>query len=96
MRRLVTTVCLLLLASSATAQGTQARRRVPPGEVTGLEMRIEGSLAAPPGGRVRWFVTLYEVVRRRDLRPAADATLNGLATWMSFWALAGRAFMLRR
>lgn len=80
-RRLVITACLLLAAASAEAQGTQARRRVPPGEVTGLEMRIEGGLSAPPGGRVRWFVTLYEVVRRRDLRPAPDATLRVLASF---------------
>lgn len=81
MRAVVYLVCSMLFASTAAAQGTAARRRVAAGEVTGLEMGIEGTLRAPPGGRLRWFVTLYEVVNRRDLRPAPDATLRVLASF---------------
>ncbi|MCB9594228.1 MAG: hypothetical protein H6719_15960 [Sandaracinaceae bacterium] len=77
MKWLVLLFCVLLASPApALAQGARARRAVSAGEVTGLEMRIEGSLRAPPGGTVRWFVTLYEVVRRRDLRPAPGATLR--------------------
>lgn len=65
----------LALARPAHAQ-TFARREVAPGGPTGLEMGIDGSLAAPRGGRLRWFVTLYEVLDRRELSPAAGATLR--------------------
>ncbi len=67
MRSFLATLALALLVAAphASAQ-TFARRRVDAGEVTGLEMGIEGSLSATPGGRVRWYTTLYEVVRRRD------------------------------
>lgn len=76
MRRLshVLLTLLLLGATSAEAQ-TRARRRVAAGEITGLEMGIEGSLQVIPGGTLRWFVTVYEVVRRRELRPSGDTTL---------------------
>ncbi|MBX3271519.1 MAG: hypothetical protein KF729_14735 [Sandaracinaceae bacterium] len=76
MKTVLTMLAVLSLAAPAAAQGERARRRVAAGEVTGLEMRIDGTLSAPPGGRPRWFVTLYEVVRRRDLRPAPDASLE--------------------
>jgi hypothetical protein len=75
MKTLALFVLTIALAAPASAQ-TFARRRVPAGEVTGLEMGIEGSLEAVPGGRVRWFITLYEVLRRQDLRPAARATVR--------------------
>lgn len=81
MRRFVIVSCLLLGHSVALAQPTRARRLVAAGEVTGLEMGIEGSLSALPGAPTRWFVTLYEVVRHRDLRPSADATLRVLASF---------------
>src|SRR5262249_47488094 len=34
-----------------------------------------------PGGRLRWYVTVYEVVHGRALRPAADATLSAQASF---------------
>jgi len=67
-------------AADASAQ-TFARRLVPRGEVTGLEMGIEGSLTAIRGDRVRWYVTLYEVLRRRDLRPSPGSTLEVTASF---------------
>ncbi|MCZ7686323.1 MAG: hypothetical protein M5U28_49180 [Sandaracinaceae bacterium] len=75
-------VALTALAAplSASAQ-TYARRRVPQGEVTGLEMGIEGGLAIVPGGRLRWYVTLYEVVRRRDLRVSAGSVVRATASF---------------
>ena len=48
----------------------------------GVEVgRPEGDAAEPEpdaygGGRLRWFVTVYEIVAGRDLRPAARAALN--------------------
>ena len=73
--RAVVCAVAMLIAMPASAQ-TFARRRVPAGEVTGLEMGIDGSLTVAPGGRVRWYLTIYEVVRRRDLRPAGRATVR--------------------
>lgn len=73
------TALMLLLsasASSSDAHAQETRRRVPRGEVTGLEMGIDGSLEAIPGGTLRWFVDLYEVVGRRDLRPAPNVALT--------------------
>jgi hypothetical protein len=69
-----------LLGEVAAAQ-TATRRDVAAGEVTGLEMGIEGSLRALPGGHVRWFVTVYEVVRGRELRPAAGVALAAQASY---------------
>ena len=67
-----------------TAAGAQrfARRDVPRGRVSGLEMGIEGNLKVPPGGRVRWFVTVYEIVGGRQLRPAAATRLRALASFL--------------
>lgn len=81
MKRLALVLCVLLAPSLVTAQPTRARRRVPRGDVTGLEMAIDGSLNAVPGASTRWFVTLYEVVGRRDLRPAPNATLRVTASF---------------
>lgn len=71
---------LLALLGFFTALPAQAQismhREVPAGEVTGLEMGIDGALRVTHGGRLRWFVTVYEVVHGRALRPAADATLS--------------------
>lgn len=58
-----------------------AHREVPRGEVTGLEMAIDGHLEVVPGGRLRWFTTLYEVVRGRDLRPAPGCALRLLTSF---------------
>ncbi len=85
MNRAVLTFCMLWLVAAVFPQDvsaqTHARRRVPVGEVTGLDMAIDGSLEAIPGGQVRWFVTLYEVVGQRNLRPAAGATLTATASF---------------
>ncbi|MEQ8892781.1 MAG: hypothetical protein RID93_34350, partial [Sandaracinaceae bacterium] len=77
-KRALTALLLLLSASasSSDAHAQETRRRVPRGEVTGLEMGIDGSLEAIPGGTLRWFVDLYEVVGRRDLRPAPNVALT--------------------
>ena len=64
----------------ATAQRF-ARPDVPRGAVSGLEMGIEGNLAAPPGGHVRWYVTVYEIVGGRELRLAAATELRALASF---------------
>jgi hypothetical protein len=80
MKRAITTLLLLSLAAPASAQ-TFTRRRVPAGEVTGLEMGIEGSLVAIPGGHLRWFITTYEVVQRRDLRPSPRTTVRVTASY---------------
>jgi hypothetical protein len=71
----------LLLAAPVRAQ--QLARVDVPGQdgVTGLEMGIEGSLRAIPGGRLRWFVTVHEIVAGRELRPAARAALKVLASF---------------
>ncbi len=65
--------------SDASAQ-VAMHREVPRGDVTGLEMGIEGTLEATPGAPVRWWITLYEVVRRRELRPAASCSVRAMAS----------------
>ncbi|MFO0684781.1 MAG: hypothetical protein U0234_22180 [Sandaracinus sp.] len=75
---LVLTACLG--ATHVSAQ-TAARRLVAAGEVTGLEMSIDGALHAPPGGTLRWLVTTYEVLRRRDLRVAGGIELTVTASY---------------
>lgn len=72
---------LALLAALPAHAQTSMYREVPQGEVTGLEMGIEGALRVSRGGRLRWFVTVYEVVHGRALRPAADATLTAQASF---------------
>lgn len=77
-----TLVILLALLGALPAHAqTSMYREVPKGEVTGLEMGIEGALRVSRGGRLRWFVTVYEVVHGRTLRPAADATLSAQASF---------------
>ena len=70
-----------LLRLTPAPMSTFTRRDVPRGQVTGLEMGIEGNLQAPPGARVRWYVTVYEIVGGRDLRPAAGTKLRALASF---------------
>ena len=73
---------LLAVALAGPVGGQVARIDVPGhGGVTGLEMGIEGSLHARPGGRLSWFVTVHEIVAGRDLRPAPRAALRVLASF---------------
>jgi len=79
-----TLVIGVLIAASvpiapASAQ-TFARRAVPAGDVTGLELQIDGQLTAVPGSTLRWFVTAHEVVRHQDLRAAPGAAVKVLAS----------------
>lgn len=74
-------VGLALLPRAGAQAQERARRLVAAGEVTGLEMSIDGALHAPPGGHVRWLVTTYEVLRRRDLRVAGGIQLTVTASF---------------
>ncbi|MCC7536186.1 MAG: hypothetical protein IT379_08230 [Deltaproteobacteria bacterium] len=79
-------VALVALAMGATASvpaGAQqaAHRDVPAGRVTGLELGVDGALEVPAGGRLRWFVTVYEVIAHRDLRPSPSTSLSVLASF---------------
>ena len=75
-------LCLAVLSSATPSDAqTVTRRDVPKGDVTGLEMAVEGSLRATPGGRLRWFVTVYEIVKGRNLRPASGVELKALASF---------------
>ena len=78
--------CSLLAPDHGDAQ-ERARRAVAAGEVTGLEMSIEGALHAAPGGHVRWLVTTYEVLHRRDLRVAGGVQLAVTASFSAGAAL---------
>ncbi len=55
--------------SPLVAQQTM-HRPVNAGDVTGLEMSIEGVRHAPRGGHLRWLLAVHEVVGLSDLRPA--------------------------
>jgi hypothetical protein len=71
---------LLSTLSASEASAQFARRRVPQGEVTGLEMGIQGGLRAIPGERLRWELTLFEVVRRTDLRPSPGSRVRATSS----------------
>ncbi len=85
--RMIRHALLSALVVAASAWGAPAaaqviaHREVPRGEVTGLEAAIDGHLEVIPGGRLRWFTTLYEVIRGRDLRPAPRCELRLLASF---------------
>lgn len=66
-------------AAVAEAQSA-ARRPVRRGDVTGLELQLEGALVAPRGGKLRWLMNVYEVVGLQDLRPAAGARIRVLTS----------------
>ncbi|MBI2895178.1 MAG: hypothetical protein HYY06_16610 [Deltaproteobacteria bacterium] len=70
-----------ILCAPEQALAQYARRDVPAGEVTGLEVGVDGSLSVVPGGTLRWFVNVYEVVHSRDLRPSAGTRVAALASF---------------
>lgn len=78
---LIAMICALTLASGEARAQSAARRPVRAGEVTGLELGLEGSLEVSPGGALRWLMTLYEVVGQDRLRPAADGEIRILASY---------------
>ena len=59
MKTLVVLLALLALLAPLGALPAHAQtsmyREVPKGEVTGLELGIEGALRVSRGGRLRWF-----------------------------------------
>lgn len=63
-----------LTAASVAAQAT-ARAR-PRGEVTGVEVTLEGGLTARRGGTLRWLMTTYEVTGTHTLRLAPGAQIR--------------------
>lgn len=70
----------LLLSGSVTEAQSAARRPVRRGDVTGLELQLEGALVAPRGGKLRWLMNVYEVVGLQDLRPSAGARIRVLTS----------------
>ncbi|MFO0710217.1 MAG: hypothetical protein U0353_10280 [Sandaracinus sp.] len=86
-RRAVWVVSLACVGAALVAPWTGAasaqvamHREVPRGEVTGLEMGIEGSLEATPGAPVRWWITLFEVLHHRELRAASGCQVRAMAS----------------
>jgi len=75
-------LCVLVAvqAQDADAQ-TTTRRPVRRGDVTGVEMGLEGSLVATRGQPLRWLLATYEVVGLRDLRPAPGAQIRVLTSF---------------
>ncbi len=69
-------LALALLSSTRADAQTATHREVPRGEVSGLELGIDGSLVVAPGRPLLWWTTLYEIVRGRDLRRAAGCSLR--------------------
>lgn len=64
--------CAVSTAFTTRDAGAQqaTRRVVQDGEVSGLELALEGTRAPVRGGRMRYLLTVYEVVGQRALRPA--------------------------
>jgi len=77
---LVLSLCLgaaglaALTPASSLAQAT-ARVR-PRGDVTGVEVTLEGGLTARRGGSLRWLITTYEVTGTHALRLAPGAQVR--------------------
>jgi hypothetical protein len=71
-RRLLAALALLFVIAPAHAQ-VAGRRPVAAGDVTGVELQLEGSLSVERGGTLRWSVVAYEVVGLDTLRPAPGA-----------------------
>ncbi len=70
-------VLLLLILGTLQADAQQATHRpVRIGEVTGVELQLEGSLSVRRGSRLSWYVTAYEVLGLDRLRPAAGAAIE--------------------
>lgn len=81
-------LAITLLAPSAGLAQTTTRRPIPAGEVTGLELGLEGATSVARGGTLRWFFTLYEVVGQDRLRPARGGRLRVLASFRPDEAIA--------
>jgi hypothetical protein len=79
----------VLVCGANAARAQQATRRVvPDGEVSGLELALEGTLRPTRGGRARFLLTVYEVVDQRLLRPAPGATVRIAGSFQRDRALA--------
>ncbi len=74
-------LCLALVAlapghtPTADAQ-TSTSRPVNRGDVTGVELQLDGPLHVVRGTRLRWAMTAYEVVGLDGLRPATGAQIQ--------------------
>lgn len=80
-RVMVAAVALALVAPAVSAQpGGAARRPVRRGDVTGIELGLEGALAVSRGQPLRWLLALHEVVGLQDLRPAPNARVTILSS----------------
>ncbi|MEM9190154.1 MAG: hypothetical protein AAGF12_13300 [Myxococcota bacterium] len=66
----------LWLVTSVAAGQSATRRPVRRGDVTGVELGIDGLSSVTRGGVLRWGVTAYEVVGVRDLRIAPGAEIK--------------------
>ena len=69
-------VALFSISLSAAAQSAGRRPVRRSSGVTGVELGLDGALAAPRGGQLRWLVTAYEVLGLQNLRPAPGATVT--------------------
>ena len=67
-----------LVATSASAQPT--RTALPAGQVTGLEMTIEGPREVRPGETPRWLIAAHEIHADRDYRPATGISVRMFAS----------------
>lgn len=76
------TVQSAFLTSSRDAMGESfTRRPVRGGAVTGIELGIEGAMEVTSGGRLRWLMTLYDIVGHDELRPATGGELRVLVSY---------------
>lgn len=66
----VAALAWLVAVAPPSGVAAQATRTAPTGEVSGLDMQLEGALTATRGGELSWHVTMFEVRGLSDLRPA--------------------------
>lgn len=72
--------CVLLATFSGPASAQQTRTALPGGNITGLEMTIEGPQQVRPGETARWLIAAHEIHRDRDFRPAAGIAIRMFAS----------------
>jgi hypothetical protein len=73
MTRLASILLSILTAAAASGQAT---RVAPRGELSGVELTLEGRRDGVRGATLRWLGTVYEVRGLTELRPAAGASLH--------------------
>lgn len=72
--------CIVVLLGASVVEAQATRTALPTGQVTGLEMTIEGPREVRPGETPRWMIAAHEIHRDRDYRPAVGISVRMFAS----------------